>query len=64
MGHGARWITDCVNEFTPECARCVDPFHVVEWVMDALDEVRKDRWRAAYAACQREPAEAWSSENG
>ena len=30
-GDGARWITDCVNEFTPDCERCVDPFHVVEW---------------------------------
>ena len=47
-GDGARWITECVNEFTPDCERCVDPFHVVEWAMDALDEVRKDRWRAAY----------------
>ena len=35
-GDGARWITDCVNEFTPDCVRCVDPFHVVEWAMDAL----------------------------
>ena len=47
-GDGARWITDCVNEFTPDCERCVDPFHVVEWAMQALDEVRKDRWRAAF----------------
>ncbi len=47
-GDGARWITDCVNKFTPDCERCVDPFHVVEWAMDALDEVRRDRWRAAY----------------
>ena len=52
-GDGARWITDCVNEFTPECERCVDPFHVVEWAMKALDEVRKDRWRAAYAKSQK-----------
>ncbi len=47
-GDGARWITDCVNEFTPDCERCIDPFHVVEWAMEALDEVRKERWRAAY----------------
>ncbi len=47
-GDGARWITDCVNEFTPDCERCVDPFHVVEWAMNALDEVRKERWRVAY----------------
>lgn len=52
-GDGARWITDCVNEFTPECERCVDPFHVVEWAMDALDEVRRDRWRAAYEKAQQ-----------
>ena len=48
-GDGARWITDCVNEFTPDCERCVDPFHVVEWAMDALDEVRREVWREAYS---------------
>jgi transposase len=47
-GDGARWITDCINEFTPNCERCVDPFHVVEWAMDALDEVRREVWRKAY----------------
>ena len=46
-GDGARWITDCVNEFTPGCVRCVDPFHVVEWAMDALDELRAERWHKA-----------------
>ena len=25
-GDGAKWITECVNEYTPGCARCVDPF--------------------------------------
>ena len=48
-GDGARWITDCVNEFTPSCERCVDPFHVVEWAMEALDEVRREVWREAHA---------------
>lgn len=47
-GDGARWITECVNEFTPDCERCVDPFHVVEWAMEALDEVRREVWREAY----------------
>jgi transposase len=41
-GDGARWITDCVKEFCPNAHRCVDPFHVVGWATDALDEVRKD----------------------
>lgn len=48
-GDGAKWITECVNEYTPECARCVDSFHVVEWAMTALDEVRKDIWQDAYS---------------
>ena len=39
---GAKWITKCVNESTPECDRCVDSFNVVEWAMEALDEVRRD----------------------
>ena len=46
-GDGAKWITECVNEYTPDCARCVDSFHVVEWAMTALDEVRKDIWHDA-----------------
>ena len=46
-GDGAKWITECVNEFTPDCERCVDPFHVVEWAMEALDEVRREVWKDA-----------------
>jgi len=46
-GDGARWITACVEEFTPICERCVDPFHVVEWAMEALDKVRREAWRTA-----------------
>jgi len=57
-GDGAKWITDCVNEFTPDCERCVDPFHVVEWAMDALDEVRREAWRDAH-----EEAKALSKAN-
>ena len=48
-GDGARWITDCVNEFTPDCVRCVDQFHVVQWAMDALDQVRREAWNEAYS---------------
>ena len=52
-GDGAKWITDCVNEYTPECERCVDPFHVVEWAMEALDEVKRDVWHDAYDEYKR-----------
>lgn len=47
-GDGARWITNAVDEYcSPECERCVDPFHVVEWAMDALDKVRTGIWQEA-----------------
>lgn len=52
-GDGAKWITECVNEFTPECERCVDPFHVVQWALEALDEVRREIWREAYEEAVR-----------
>lgn len=41
-GDGARWIDACVQEYFPNAKRCVDPFHVVEWVNTALDEVRSN----------------------
>lgn len=52
-GDGAKWITECVNEFTPNCERCVDPFHVVGWAMEALDEVKRDIWHEAYNEYKR-----------
>ena len=47
-GDGAKWITECVNQFTPDCERCIDPFHVVQWATDVVDDIRKDSWREAY----------------
>jgi transposase len=44
---GARWIADCVKEYCPKAKRCIDPFHVVAWANDALDEVRKSAVRTA-----------------
>ena len=54
-GDGAKWITDCVHEYLPNAERCVDPFHVVEWAMDAMDKVRTEAWHEAArtaAACK------------
>lgn len=39
-GDGARWIKTCVEKYCPNAERCIDPFHVIEWAMQALDEVR------------------------
>ena len=47
-GDGARWITAAIEEYCPNCDRCVDPFHVVEWATKAVDDVRREVWREAY----------------
>jgi transposase len=47
---GAQWIRDCVARYCPKAERCIDPFHVVQWATDALDEVRKGVWRDARKA--------------
>jgi len=41
VADGARWITSCVEEFCPNAVRCIDPFHVVQWANETLDEVRR-----------------------
>jgi transposase len=38
---GAQWITRQVEAFCPNSVRCIDPFHVVEWATEALDNTRK-----------------------
>lgn len=43
----ARWIADVVAEAAPGAVRCADPFHIVKWATEELDEVRKSLWRAA-----------------
>ena len=44
---GADWITAVVAERCPNAVRCADPFHVVRWATDALDEVRREAWNQA-----------------
>jgi transposase len=44
---GAAWITDVVAARCPAAVRCADPFHVVRWATDALDEVRRQAWNEA-----------------
>nr|WP_239082690.1 ISL3 family transposase [Actinoplanes teichomyceticus] len=41
---GADWIGDVVAECAPQAVRCLDAFHAVGWVTDALDEVRRHVW--------------------
>lgn len=47
---GADWITKVVNGRCPNAIRCADPFHIVKWAIEALDEVRRQAWRDARKA--------------
>ncbi|WP_395293619.1 ISL3 family transposase [Kitasatospora hibisci] len=44
---GAEWIADVVAERAPNAIRAMDPFHVVAWATDALDEERRASWNRA-----------------
>lgn len=44
---GADWIEEVVQARCPNASLCLDPFHVVTWATDALDEVRREVWNAA-----------------
>jgi transposase len=44
---GAGWIEAVVRDRCPQAVRCADPFHVVRWATQALDEVRRDAWNTA-----------------
>jgi transposase len=43
----AEWIDRIVARYCPQAIRCADPFHVVRWATDALDQVRRATWNAA-----------------
>ncbi|AXG12551.1 ISL3 family transposase [Intrasporangium calvum] len=53
---GADWIAKVVTQRCPQAVRCADPFHVVSWATDALDEVRRDAWNQARGAVTRRRA--------
>jgi transposase len=43
----AEWIAMTVAARCPNATLCADPFHVVKWATDALDQVRREVWNAA-----------------
>jgi transposase len=53
---GADWIASVVAARCPQAVRCADPFHVVAWATDALDEVRRGAWNEARGAVERRRA--------
>jgi len=52
----AAWIAEVVAERAPQAVRCADPFHVVAWASQALDQVRRQAWNAARGALSRRTA--------
>lgn len=51
----ADWIARVVTDRCPNAVRCADPFHVVAWATEALDEVRRQAWNDARAQARNEP---------
>jgi transposase len=43
----AAWIERVVSARCPNAVQCADPFHVVAWATDALDEIRRQAWNEA-----------------
>jgi transposase len=44
---GAEWISKVVDTRCPNAVRGADPFHVVAWATEALDQVRRDVWNTS-----------------
>ena len=53
---GADWISTVVENRCPIAVRCADPFHIVKWATEALDEVRREAWNLARGAVTRRRA--------
>jgi transposase len=47
---GADWIADMVGLNCPNAELCLDPFHVVSWVTEALDKLRRRKVAEARSA--------------
>ena len=52
----ADWITIVVADGCPGTELCLDPFHIVAWATQALDEVRRQVWNAARKSGQNSVA--------
>nr|WP_241249146.1 ISL3 family transposase [Agrococcus sp. KRD186] len=52
---GAEFIDAIVAEKCPAAVRVADPFHVVSWATDALDEIRRETWNDARELARKEP---------
>jgi transposase len=46
------WIREVVAVHCPQAIRCADPYHVVAWATEALDQQRRIAWNAARGAAR------------
>jgi len=44
---GAEWIARPVAASCPRARLCLDPFHIVKWMNEAVDDVRRQVWNQA-----------------
>ena len=58
----ASWIASTVARRAPQAVVCADPFHIVAWATQCLDDVRREVWNEA----RRKPGgmQAWGSHAG
>lgn len=52
---GADFIDSVIAAKCPNAVRVADPFHIVAWAMEALDEVRRETWNTARRQARTEP---------
>lgn len=52
----AAWIAEVVAQRCPDAVQCADPYHLVAWVSDALDEVRRGVWNEVRRAGSKQTA--------
>jgi transposase len=48
----AGWMSEVIAGYCPQAVRCADPYHVVTWATEALDEQRRIAWNAARGAAR------------
>jgi len=48
----ARWMSEVIAVYCPQAIRGADPYHVVTWATEALDEQRRIAWNTARGAAR------------
>jgi transposase len=54
----AEWVARVVAARCPNAVLCADPFHIVAWATDALDQVRRHAWNQARGGRPQDPTTA------